>query len=368
MLRLRRGSSRDPRRGLDMSEGTRSGATHLTPVSTDELSGILREASEKSLNVNVVGGGTRQGYGTPVEPDLVVDMGRFADIETWDPDDLTVTLGAGTLVAELESMLSSRSQSAVLSEIPGDSTVGGSIAAGISSLRRARLLGTRERMLEVTLVTGDGRVVRAGGRVVKNVSGFDIPRLVVGSFGSLGVITSVCLKLWSAPRASATVTIDDLETASQVKRPLAVLEENQRRRVFLWGTPEEVEASSTRLGGDYVDGLDWPTDPAGPHRWSLRVPPAQTSEALSRLPGDWRFLAIHGAGEIRASSASAKGAADLREWAEGTGGSLVVVDAPDGSQFDPWGTPPPALELQKKLIAEFDPARVINAGRLPGGL
>ena len=223
-------------------------------------------------------------------------------------------------------------------------------------------------MLEVTLVTGDGRVVRAGGRVVKNVSGFDIPRLVVGSFGSLGVIISVCLKLWSAPRASATVMIGDLETASQVKRPLAVLEENQKRRVFLWGTPEEVEASSTRLGGDYVDGLDWPADPAGSHRWSLRVPPAQTSEAISHLPDGWRYLAIHGAGEIRAASSSAAGATDLREWAEGTGGYLVVVEAPEGAQVDPWGRPPPALELQRRLIAEFDPARVINAGRLPGGL
>ena len=351
-----------------MSEGTGSGATHLTPASTDELCGVLREASEKGLKVTVVGGGTRQGYGSPVEPDLVVNMSGFADIETWDPDDLTVTLGAGTPVAELEAMLAARSQSAVLSEVPGDSTVGGSIAAGISSLRRARLLGTRERMLEVTLITGDGRVVRAGGRVVKNVSGYDIPRLVVGSFGSLGVIVSVCLKLWPAPRASATVTIDDLETASQVKRPLAVLEENQRRRVFLWGTPEEVEASASRLGDDHVDGLDWPADPAGPHRWSLRVPPAQTSEAIGRLPDDWRYLAIHGAGEIRAASASTEDAPDLREWAEGTGGSLVVVEAPDGAQFDPWGKPPPALELQRRLIAEFDPARIINAGRLPGGL
>ena len=351
-----------------MSEGTGSGATHLTPASTEELSRTLREASEQSLKVTVVGGGTRQGYGSPVEPDLIVDMSGFADIETWDPDDLTVTLGAGTRAADLESMLASRSQSAVLAEIPGNSTVGGSIAAGVSSLRRARLLGTRERMLEVTLVTGDGRVVRAGGRVVKNVSGYDVPRLVVGSFGSLGVITSVCLKLWSAPRALATVTIADLENASQVKRPLAVLEENERSRVFLWGTPEEVEASAKRIGGHIVDGHDWPADPSGPYRWSLRVPPARTSEAIGRLPDDWRYLAIHGAGEIRASSGAADGAADVRQWAEGNGGSLVVVDSPDGAQFDPWGKPPPALGLQRKLIAQFDPARIINAGRLPGGL
>ena len=114
----------------------------------------------------------------------------LAGIEEWDPDDLTVTVGAGTKVADLEATLSERSQTAVLPEVPGASTVGGVISAGVSALRRARLLGTRERMLEVRLVTGDGRIVRGGGRVVKNVSGYDLPRLVVGAFGSLGVITS----------------------------------------------------------------------------------------------------------------------------------------------------------------------------------
>ena len=107
---------------------------------------------------------------------LVVEMSGIAGIEEWDPDDLTVTVGAGTPVAELESALAERAQTAVLPEVPGASTVGGVISAGVSSLRRARLLGTRERMLEVRLVTGDGRVVRGGGRVVKNVSGYDLRR------------------------------------------------------------------------------------------------------------------------------------------------------------------------------------------------
>lgn len=342
--------------------------THLSPTTNDEVATILRDASEEKLAVSVVGGGTHQGYGSPVDPDLILDMSGLAEVETWDPDDMTITLGAGVLVAELEEIVSGRSLSAVMPERPGASTVGGVIASGRSSLRRARLLATRERMLEVTLVTGDGRIVRGGGRVVKNVSGFDLPRLAVGSFGSLGVITSVCLKLWPVPQSAATVQIEDIGAAAVVKRPLAVLEDNKTKRVYLWGTPEEVEASSQRIGGTVVAGLDWPSDPMGEFRWSLRVPPSAIRSAIAALPSGWTYLAVHGAGEIRAASDKRDGASELRAHAEGLGGALVVVASPDGDSFDPWGTPPPGLEIQRRLIAEFDPVRVINSGRLPGGL
>jgi glycolate oxidase FAD binding subunit len=354
----------------EAADGGWHGYQKAAPADVDTLATVMREASEARQVVQVIGGGTRQGYGSPPPPDIVLDMAGLSGIEEWDPDDLTVTVGAGTKVADLEAELSGRSQTAVLPEVPGASTVGGVISAGVSSLRRARLLGTRERMLEVRLVTGDGRVVRGGGRVVKNVSGYDLPRLVVGAFGSLGVITSVCLKLWPKPPAAATVTIGDVANAARVRRPLAVLEHDGSVDVYLWGTPEEVEASAARLEGVVREGHHWPDDPAGPFRWSLRVPPALTREGVSRLPDGWRHLAIHGAGEIRVASDKSSGAADLRAWAESVGGALVMVDRPtEGADgLDPWGAPPPGLEIQGRLIAQFDPARVINPGRLPGGL
>lgn len=346
------------------------GAEHHAPPDIESLAATLRRATKSASVVQVVGGGTRQGYGSPPSPDIVLEMRDMSGIETWDPDDLTVTVGAGMPIAELEATLATRSQTAVLPEVPGRSTVGGVISAGVSSLRRGRLLGTRERVLEATLVTGDGRIVRGGGRVVKNVTGYDLPRLVVGAFGSLGVIASVCLKLWSTPPASVTVDIDDLESATRVTRPLAVLEENGATRVFLWGTHQEVAATSARLGGEISEGHRWPSDPTGVFRWSLRVPPALTSAAVARLPAEWRYLAIHLVGEVRAASEDAGGAAAVRAWAEESGGSLVVVDAPpEGlNGLDPWGALPPGLDIQRRLIAQFDPGRVINPGRLPGGI
>ncbi|MCI0424293.1 MAG: FAD-binding protein [Actinobacteria bacterium] len=340
-----------------------------TPTTPEELADLLRDACEGGKKVQVVGGGSRSGYGSPLPPDVVLSMSAMTGIVSWVPDDLTLVVRAGTRVADIEAELAARSQTAVLPERPGPSTVGGVIAAGASSLRRGRLYATRERILETTVVTGDGRVVRSGGRVVKNVTGYDLSRLHFGAFGSLGVLISVCLKLWPVPPATATVEVESPAQALVVTRPLAVLEEQGRTRVYLWGTEMEVAAMSARLGGEARPGLHWPDDPAGSFRWSLRVPPALVGEALGRLPPGWRHLAIHGVGEVRLASDDAGDALELRQWAEARGGRLVVVDRPRVDEGpDPWGSLPQALDVQRALIERFDPMRIINPGRLPGGI
>ena len=347
--------------------GAPATAFQIAPKTIRDVEAILRYATEKGLVVQVWGGGTHSGYGIPPPPDFVMSMERLADVEAWEPDDLTIVVGAGARIETIEAMLAERNQSLVLSERPGDATVGGVIAAGVSGLRRGRLYATRERVLEVTMVTGDGRLIRSGGRVVKNVTGYDLHRLAVGAFGSLGVIVSVCLKLWPTPPGSATVLVDDLEQASQIVRPLAVVDVDGQLMVYLQGTEAEVESQTERLGGKWTPGLDWPADPTGAWQWSLRVPPAGTSGAITRLPGGWSHLAIQGVGEIRAASDNQDGAEELRSWAEASGGQLVMTKG-DPAIFDPWGTKPPGLALQERLISEFDPARIINPGRLPGGV
>jgi len=348
-------------------EGAPRGSLGVAPRTVEDVASVLRHATQSGLAVQVRGGGSHSGYGRPDPPDIVMSMEHLGRVEVWEPDDLTIVVGAGALIEEVEGMLAERNQSLVMPEVPGRGTVGGAVAAGRSSLRRGRLYSTRERVLETTVVTGDGRVVRSGGRVVKNVTGYDLHRLMVGAFGSLGVLVSVCLKLWPTPPTGATVTVDTLERARRIVRPLAVLEADGRLAVFLRGTDAEVDAQAERLGGDPSPGLDWPPDPEGRWVWSLRVPPAKTPEAIQRLPSEWRYLAIHDVGEIRCGSDTPLGAVLLREWAESVGGHLVVCSG-DPSVMDPWGAPPAGLDLQRRLIAQFDPARVINPGRLPGGL
>lgn len=347
--------------------GAPDSAFQVAPKSVRDVENIVRYCSEQNLVLQVWGGGTHSGFGNPPEPDFVMSMERIGDVETWEPDDLTIVVGAGARIETIEAMLAERNQSLVMPENPGDATIGGVIASGVSSLRRGRLYATRERVLEVTMVTGDGRVVRSGGRVVKNVTGYDLHRLAVGAFGSLGVIVSVCLKLWPTPPGAATVIVDDLDQASAIVRPLAVLQVDGQFEVFLQGTEAEVETQTDRLGGKATPGLDWPSDPTGVWGWSLRVPPALTTAALDRLPEGWPYLAVHGVGEVRTASDSHNGADDLRAWAESVGGHLVMAKG-DPALFDPWGLPPPGLDVQRRLIAEFDPRRIINPGRLPGGI
>jgi len=339
----------------------------IAPKTVRDIEAIVRYCSERDLHVQVRGGGVHSGYGNPPIPDFVLSMERMSEVEVWEPDDLTIVVGAGARVETVEAMLAERNQTLVMPENPGAATIGGVVAAGVSSLRRGRLYPTRERVLEVTMVTGDGRVVRSGGRVVKNVTGYDLHRLAVGAFGSLGVIISICLKLWPTPPGAATVAVADIDHAAAIVRPLAVLETGVGVEVFLQGTEAEVESQVERLGGHARPGLDWPSDPVGDWAWSLRVPPGLTKEALTRLPPGWEYLAVHGVGEIRAASPSAEAAEELRAWAESVGGNLVMTKG-DPGVLDPWGTLPPGLDLQRRLINEFDPRRILNPGRLPGGI
>lgn len=343
----------------------------VAPGSIEDAERILDLASEHGMRTTIWGGGTHQGMGGRVDPDLVISTARLARILDWQPEDLTVTVEAGVKVSELESRVAERAQTAVLPELPGEATVGGVLAAGASGWRRARYGPTRERVLEVDLVTGDGRHVRAGGRVVKNVTGFDLARLAVGSLGSLGLIARTCLKLWPIPTTRATVIVDDGDSAlERTYRPTAVVETDGSAKVFLGGTEAEVEGQARALGGRITDDWSWDPEPVGPVRWSIRVPPAAVRSTIERLPNTWRYQAGLGIGEIRVSSPDADGVADLRSFAERSGGAMVLVDGPDElyTTVDPWGTPPEGLEIQRRIVDRFDPARVLNPGRLPGGI
>jgi glycolate oxidase FAD binding subunit len=334
------------------------------PATPVELAALLAKATEQHRKVLIWGGGTHQGMGYRVEPDLVIRTHRLNRLIDWEPDDLTVVVESGVAATDLELELSTRGQTAALLEQAGAATVGGIVAAGVSGYRRARYGPIRDRLLEVEVVTGDGRVVRGGGRVVKNVTGYDLPRLVVGAHGSIGVIVSCCFKLWPLPAATATVTLNSSQPVD-VYRPLAVLSDGQFTRVYLGGTEAEVKTAASRLRGDYSEGLIWPKSPEGDWQFSLRVPPSAAAGMLKQLPSEVAYVHQVGIGEVAIASSSTEGMALVRQSAEAAGGTLVVTK-PAGDSFDPWGTPPTRLDLQEKLIAAFDPARVINPGRLPG--
>ena len=340
----------------------------LAPTTADECAAILDMASEHRLRVLPWGGGTHQGMGGRVEPNVVLITTRLGGMSE-DTADLTITAGAGIGAAAMEERLLERRQTALFPEDSGVSTVGGMVASGSSGWRRLRYGPTRDRVIEVVLATGDGRLVRGGARIVKNVTGYDIPRLATGSFGSLGVIVSVSLKLWPMPEAAATVRVDDIGAALiRAYRPLAALETRQGCAIYLSGPPAEVTAQVAELGGNAEEGHAWPGRPTGPFVVAIRVPPASTAAAVGGLPRDAQFVAAHGVGEVIVSLSPDDGETPLalRSWAEDLGGAVVVLAAPVGHGFDPWGTPPASLDLQRRIRAAFDPVGVMVPGRMPG--
>ncbi len=343
----------------------------VAPPTIDAVAEVLGWASTEGHRVLPWGGGTHMGPATGEAPDVVVLTSGLNRVVDWQPEDLTLVVEAGVPVSEIEASLAERRQSAVLVEHPAGSTIGGMIAAGASGYRRLRYGPTRDRMLEVTLATGDGRVITAGGRVVKNVTGYDIPRLACGSEGSLGVIGQVCLKLWPVPESSASLEVDDVATFAGLYRPLALLETEAGLTAYVTGTPEEVAAQAAAVGAPPRPGLDWPVPLGEANQIELRVPATLVTAAVAnvRAAGATALRAQHGVGVVTAGFGdwSTPRLDELRQWAEANGGAAVVVAA-ESAGVDRWGTPPGSADLQRRVKEAFDPLRVMVPGRLPGGV
>jgi glycolate oxidase FAD binding subunit len=345
----------------------------VAPATIDEAAEFLADATETMRRVAVIGSDSRQGMGHEIEADVLLSTRHLTRLVAWEPDDMIAVVEAGMACVDLEEQLGERGQTAILPEGSATGTVGGMIATGSSGYRRYRYGPTRDRVLEVTLATGDGRVVTSGGRLVKNVTGYDIPRMVTGSFGSLGLIGRACLKLWPIPPVRGTVEVESPEQAMErAFRPQAVLETPARTLVYLAGTAEEVEGQASALGSEYENGHRWPDPAQGVVRFSVRVSPSKLRSAIRLLDSSWDYVAQFGVGEATVGAPGGVGEQllELREYCESVDGSLVLLEAPSGlrSQVDAWGTPPSSIALQRRVIAQFDPLRVVNRGLLPGRL
>ncbi len=357
---------------LDQDRETLPSTRELSPRSIDEAAELLSQLPAES-RVHIRGGGTHLGLGYRFEPDVFLSTSGLDRIVAWEPDDLTVVVEAGVTVEELEGTLAEKGQTALLHERPGGGTVGGAIATATSGWRRYRYGPIGDRVLEVTLISSDGRVVTGGGRLVKNVTGYDLPRLATGSLGSLGLIARVCFKLWPLTVKSATVRVASAEDAlARAYRPMAVLETDEGTSVFLGGTRAEIEGQAIALAGSLTDGLEWPDPPGGRIRFSVRVPPSHLRSIVQRFDPEWKYVAQFGVGEVTVGTDQALAAelGELRMAAESAGGALVLLDATDylRQEFDPWGTPPASLPIQQRIVGLFDPGRMLNPGILPGRL
>ncbi len=313
----------------------------------------------------------------------LLDTRPLAGVVDYEPSELVVTARAGTTLSALESLLAARGQFLAF-EPPafgGDPTLGGIVAAGLSGPRRATAGAVRDFVLGVKLLSAGGELLSFGGRVMKNVAGFDVARLTCGSLGILGLIVEVSVKVLPRPAADTTLTFemgaaDAIEAFNRwSRRPLPLSATSWHgglASVRLSGAASVVAAAAATLGGTPLDaaaaqrlwaGLRHHTHPflaAREPLWRVSVP---ATAPLLGLPGT---KLVEWAGALRWLRTSAA-PEDVREAARRAGGSAALWHGGDrAAMFEP--LPPALLAIHRRLKTAFDPQGIFNRGRLVPGL
>jgi glycolate oxidase FAD binding subunit len=357
----------------------------LDPVLA-RLVGAVDRARERRTPLDIQGGGTKRFYGeSPLGEPL--DLTALSGITSYEPTELVVTVRAGTKLSDLESALTQHGQCLPFEPprfAPGG-TVGGMVAAGLSGPARASVGSVRDHVLGVTLLNGRGEVLSFGGQVTKNVAGYDVSRLVVGSLGVLGIICEVSIKVMPVSVAKATLCFEADQAHALAKlggwaaQPLpisATTWQEGRLHVRLAGAGAAVAAACVQLGGQRIDhalaeawwtnvrdqteAFFWlsPADLAGGEAlWRLSVP---ATTAPLNLPGQ-QFIEWGGAQRWCRSHAAAP---LVRDIAARAGGHAVLIRGADKTHgvFAPLSAS--LMRVHRGLKQAFDPARIFNPGRL----
>ena len=357
----------------------------------------VRASAARNAPLRIRGGGTKDfhGPGAPAHAGEPLDMRPLAGIVSYEPSELVITALAGTPLAELETLLAQHGQSLPFEPprfTPGG-TVGGMVAAGLSGPARASVGAVRDYVLGVEIINGQGELLRFGGQVMKNVAGYDVSRLMAGSWGQLGVITEVSLKVLPVPPAEATLRFDcgQAEALSRLHawggQPLPLnascwVEDGGRGQLYvrLRGARAAVDAACRSMGGALQDApgvpddwqacrdqrLPWFTARAADHAlWRLSVP--QTAAVL-QLPDGVAAPLVEWHGGLRWVQAPQEQGGALRKLAAQAGGSAsLFIAAGAGGEgavpiFDANSTA--LASIHQRLKEAFDPAGILNPGRL----
>ena len=286
--------------------------------------------------IAVEGGHTRWDAGGPLAEGARLITAPTGIVD-YRPEEMTVTVRAGTTVAELHAVLAEQGQRTALPERGG--TVGGALAIGESDHRALGRGLIRTALLQIRYVSAEGRLVSSGGPTVKNVSGFDLPRLMVGSLGTLGLLAEAILRTNPIPAVSAWFRVDDATPSTvfdAVLAPSCVLWDGTSSWVELEGHEPDVDAQAAALGGvGRTTAVESPP-PLPAHRWSL------TPEEVLAL----------GAGSPH----------DTGEFVATIGLGLVFADRPQPQR----PLDPAIVAISGRMKENFDPTGRLNPGRTPG--
>ena len=347
---------------------------------TEAIRDRVRAAFESGTPLCIEGGGSKRFYGRPPagEP---LPAGGHRGLVSHEPSELVLTVRAGTPVREVETALAEHGQWLPFDppRHGGGSTIGGTVACALSGPARPWTGAVRDFVLGVRIVNGRGDVLSFGGKVMKNVAGYDVPRLMAGALGTLGVLLEVSFKLLPRPARDET-RVFDVTVGEAIRRctgwagsPLPILgacHDGERLHLRLAGAEPAVAEAARRLGGEAGDGAIWAAlrdhrhpffREDGPPLWRFSVP--AHVPPLDGVPGA-AFVDWGGAQRWVRSDAPAP---LLRSAAVSAGGHAACFRGGDREQpFAPLAEGLGALHA--RLKAAFDPAGILNPGRLYAGL
>lgn len=333
----------------------------------------VNEALANATPLRIQGANSKAFLGRDVAGE-VLDTRAHRGIVSYDPTELVITARAGTPLSELYAVLDAAGQM-LPCEPPtfGDATVGGMVAAGLSGPRRPWAGSVRDFVLGTRVITGLGKHLRFGGEVMKNVAGYDLSRLLTGSFGCLGLLTEVSLKVLPKPRLCSSIALEMnssqalarlLEWGRQPLPISAASHDGKILRLRLEGGEGSVAAAHERLGGEVIDPAYWQDlneqrldfFNGGQPLWRLSLPQAT---GMLELPGE-QLLDWGGAQRWLKSSADGT---TIQALAAAVGGHATCYS--HGLQDNPFQPLAPALlRYQRQLKAQLDPHGLFNPGRM----
>jgi len=387
-----------------------------SPKTTEEAREVIEATAAETLSLGFIGGGTDVQLGAPMRQlDALLQTGGLSRVVEYAPADMIVTVEAGTTLAKLSETLQQHRQRLPLDPPALDrATVGGAIAANSFGPRRARFGSVRDLLIGISIVRADGTRARGGGKVVKNVAGFDIPKLMCGSLGTLGLIVTATFRLHPLPEMEKTVLVRS-RTAAQVRGLVARLKAGQleptslvalsaaaarfdvavRFEGFGAGVTQQAarfaelqqrEGEPCEQLGDVDAQAWWKKHDDARTKGAIRAKIAALPNALETFLPKLEAVREHlvdsilvwyaslGLGFICGASsdlaAASRALADARSALEKANGSLTLQAAPQAIRewIGEWGTPPPAFSVMHRLKERFDPQQRLNPGRFVGGL
>jgi glycolate oxidase FAD binding subunit len=340
-------------------------------VTADWLARIAKARAEGS-SLGIRGGGSKDFFGEPTHETAIIDTRDYTGIIDYAPTELVMTARAGTPLATIRQALTDAGQYWPCDppSFDGQATLGGCIAAGLAGPGRSALGSVRDSVLGVAILTGMGQSLHFGGQVMKNVAGYDVSRLMVGSLGTLGVLTQVSFKVLPVPQESLTLAYEESITAAQA-RFLAVSRIPEPCSASAWldgvsylhfsGSLIGVTAARRSAGGEIVDNAVWA---------QLRD---HQIDSLRKAESLWRVSVLPDSTELLDST-------QVLEWHGGqrwlcdpdfdprtrlTAGHATLFRAPataPASRFSPLGSV--VAGIHQRLKDTFDPDRIFSPGRL----